>query len=184
MRLFTGIDLPKSIEEKLDLLVSRLRSHAHIKWSPAYNLHITTKFIGNWPVERLLELDTALRTVRVTAPVEIDVRGLGWFPNPHHPHVLFAAVQASPSLAKLAHTIDEICATLGIKPETRDYSPHLTLARIKEPVPLDPLRRAIAALEEVDFGKFSPDRFFLYLSEPGHAGSVYTKLHEYPLVNP
>ncbi len=176
--------MPQNIEEKLDVLISRLRNHAQIKWTAANNLHITTKFIGGWPVEKLPELDAALKTVGTSAPVDIDVRGLGWFPNPHHPHVLFAAVHASESLTALAHATDEVCAGLGVKAEARDYSPHLTLARIKEPVPLDPLRRAIAALEDVDFGKFSPDRFFLYLSEPGQAGSIYTKLHEYPLAHP
>ncbi len=184
MRLFTGIDLPKSTEEKLDLLMSHLRIHAHIKWSPAYNLHITTKFIGAWPPEKLPELDAALKTLRPTASIDIGVRGLGWFPNPHHPNVLFAAIHASDGLANLARATDELCGTLGVKTETRAYTPHLTLARIKEPVPLDPLRRAIAALENVEFGQFSPDRFFLYRSEPGHAGSVYTKLDEYSLAQP
>lgn len=181
MRLFTAIDLPDNIKERLDVLVSRLRTHAHIKWSPVYNLHITTKFIGEWPGERVNELDSVLRAVAVEGRVEIAVRGLGWFPNPHRPRVFFAAVHGSPSLHELAKALDSACAALGIRPEDRDYSPHLTLARIKETVPLDSLRRAIAALETVEFGNFSPRCFHLYRSEPGHAGSVYTKLQEYPL---
>ena len=57
---------------------------------------------------------------------------------------------------------------------------HLTLARIKEPAPLQALRSAIAALESVEFGAFDVDRFYLYRSQPGPAGSIYTKLSEYP----
>jgi 2'-5' RNA ligase len=181
MRLFTGIDLPDSIKEHLDVLISRLRSHAHIKWSPTYNLHITTKFIGEWPKERLPELDAALRTVHPTGPVHIEVRGVGWFPNPHHPRVFFAAIHAAPELAELVQATDAALAKLGVEPEARPYSPHLTLARIKEPVPLDTLRHAIAHLESVDFGNYTPDRFHLFLSRPGSAGSVYTKLQEYSL---
>jgi 2'-5' RNA ligase len=55
------------------------------------------------------------------------------------------------------------------------------LARIKERVPLQKLGEAIAALPSLDFGGFSADRFFLYQSRPGPAGSVYTKLAEFPL---
>ena len=57
----------------------------------------------------------------------------------------------------------------------------MTLARIKEPVPLDNIRNAIAALESVEFGRFTAHAFHLYRSETGHAGSVYSKLQDYPL---
>jgi len=55
------------------------------------------------------------------------------------------------------------------------------LARIKAPVPLQELRETIAALPSPDFGSFTADRFFLYQSRPSPAGSVYTKLAEFPL---
>jgi 2'-5' RNA ligase len=181
MRLFTGIDLPNGIKERLDHLISRLRNTAHIKWSPAYNLHITTKFIGEWDPDRLKELVSKLKTVPVSGPVKIGVRGLGWFPNPHNPRIFWAAVHASPALAELAQATDRACAELGIAAEQRPYSPHLTLARIKEPVPLNALRTAIAKLESVDFGEFTAECYYLYLSEPGPRGSIYTPLEAFPL---
>ena len=181
MRLFTGIDLPDDVKGHLDILISRLRAHAHVKWSPAYNLHLTTKFIGEWPAERLAELDTALRGIRIDAPIQIDVRGIGWFPNPRHPRVLWAGITATSTLAELARLTENTLVALGVKPEDRDFSPHLTLARIKEPVPLHALQRAISELESVEFGKFMPACFHLYRSEPGPTGSIYTKLQEYPL---
>lgn len=181
MRLFTGIDLPNPIKEHLDVLISRLRTTAHLKWSPAYNLHITTKFIGEWPKPRVPELITKLESVQAPGPVEIGVQGLGWFPNPHSPRVFFAAVHGSDSLTKLAAATDGACVELGIAKEDRPYSPHLTLARIKSPVPLQSLRGCIAQLESVDFGKFTAECFYLYLSEPGPSGSIYTPLHEFRL---
>ena len=57
---------------------------------------------------------------------------------------------------------------------------HLTLARIKGPVALHALRTAIEQLESVEFGNFQADRFYLFRSHPGAAGSIYTKLSEYP----
>jgi 2'-5' RNA ligase len=78
-------------------------------------------------------------------------------------------VEASPDLAALASETDRALEPLGLKPEGRPFSPHLTLARIKEPVPLQKLRETIAALPSLDFGSFSADRF-LPLPEPPRSG--------------
>jgi len=184
MRLFTGLDLPGEVETQLDRLLQELRPHAPgLNWSPLRNLHITTKFIGAWPEERLAELNEALRRIRVSPkPLEVMVRGIGWFPNPHSPRVLFAAVDASPEgeLRELAKATDEACASIGIARETKTYSPHLTLARIRDAsIPLAPLRQAIARQESLDFGVFRPQSYFLYRSEPGPRASIYSKLSEF-----
>ena len=183
MRLFTAIDLPQPVLDHLERLMARLRPAAHVKWSPVYNLHITTKFIGQWPEERLEDMILTLRGVPPPAQtIGIEVRGLGWFPNPHHPRVFFAAVHATPALEELAGSLDQAAAQLGVASETRAYSPHLTLARIAVPVPLAPLREAIAHLESVEFGSFAAHSFHLYRSQPGAGGSVYHKLAEFPLL--
>jgi 2'-5' RNA ligase len=161
------------------LLLERLRPAARLKWSPVENFHITTKFIGDWSKNRLEELAAALRSLPASPPIQIAVGGLGWFPNPHAPRVFWAGVKAAPALAELARSTDQALGRVGLAPETRAFSPHLTLARIKEQVPLDPLRQAIAALPVQDFGEFAADRFHLYLSEPGPGGSIYTPLEEF-----
>jgi RNA 2',3'-cyclic 3'-phosphodiesterase len=181
MRLFTAIDLPAQVVHSLTDLIGRLKPTARIKWSPAENLHVTTKFIGEWPDERLEELRSALRTQPPCGPITIEVRGLGFFPNPHSPRVFFAAVNAPPSFAALAHDTDEVLARLGVPAEKRPYSPHLTLARIKEPVPLQRLQQTIAALDSLEFGNFKADRFYLYQSRSNPAGSVYTQFAEFLL---
>jgi len=181
MRLFTGLDLPPEVVRALDALLDQLRPAARLKWSPPANLHITTRFIGEWPEPRLPELRAALGGIPRHAAIPIHVRKLGFFPNPHAPRIFWAGVEAPPDLAVLAAATDRALKPLGLKPEGRPFSPHLTLARIKERVPLQQLREAIAALPSLDFGSFSADRFFLYHSRPGPAGSVYTKLAEFPL---
>ncbi len=181
MRLFTAIDLPVAITDKLSALVVRLRPEARIHWSPTGNLHITTKFIGELPEQRLGELAAALRRLAGYDPIPITVRGLGWFPNARSPRVFWAGVEAASSLGALARDTDEAAARLGVARELRPYSPHLTLARIKEPVPLDRLRAAIAGLPTVEFGEYVADRFCLYRSELKPSGSVYTKIEEFLL---
>ncbi|MGC8794198.1 MAG: RNA 2',3'-cyclic phosphodiesterase [Bryobacteraceae bacterium] len=179
MRLFTAIDLPPDVLGALTRLLERLKPTARLKWSPPENLHITTKFIGEWPEQRRVELESALRGLGAFDPIPICLRGLGFFPNPHAPRVFWVGVEAGPGLAELARRTDAALARLGVPAETRPFSPHLTLARIKEPVPLAGLRQAIAQLETVEFGAFFADRFHLYLSELRPAGSVYTKLSEF-----
>ena len=107
MRLFTAIDLPDDLVATLAGVVEKLRPTAKIKWSPKENLHITTKFIGEWPKERLDELTAALKALPAREPIPIAVRGLGFFPNPHSPRVFWAAVHAGPELATLARLTDQ-----------------------------------------------------------------------------
>lgn len=180
MRLFAGLDLSEETLARLAVLLDQLRPAAKLRWSPIENLHITTRFIGEWPEERLGELRHALAAVQAP-PVPIAIRGLGWFPNPHSPRIFFAAIRGPESLPGLARATGEALEPLGIAKETRPYSPHLTLARIQMPAELGELRRRVAALDSDDFGSFTAAAFHLYLSRPGPAGSVYSKLASFPL---
>ena len=180
MRLFAGLDLPAEVVRNLERLLDELRPAAKIAWSPPANLHITTKFIGEWPENRLPELMTALESLPSRPAIAVAIRRLGFFPNPHSPRVFWCGVEA-PGLETLAVDTDRVASTLGIETEKRAFSPHLTLARIKEPVPFQPLREKIAALPSLDFGGFAVNSFFLYLSKLSPKGSVYTKLREFPL---
>jgi 2'-5' RNA ligase len=180
MRLFTGIDLPEEVRERLERLLALFRPTAHLKWSPLDNLHITTKFIGAWPDEQLETLKTSLATVPKRPPISIAIQGLGWFPNPHKPRVFWVGVHGGDALSALAASIDQALHTIGVAPETKPYAPHITLARVSPPAPLSAIQHAIANLASVDFGAFLSDRFYLYLSHTGPAGSIYTKLSEFP----
>jgi len=177
MRLFTAIDLSPEVAGRLDALIAKLRPLARIRWSPAANLQITTKFIGHWPEERLPQLQAALAGIDRRAPIPIRIRGLGFYPNQKSPRVFWAGVEAPQELSTLARDIDSALTTLGVEPESRAYSPHITLARIKEAAPALGLR---LEAEQPDFGSFLADRFYLYISKPGPSGSVYTKLSEFP----
>src|SRR5205085_1953986 len=128
-RLFTAIDLPAETRAALGALLDRLRPLAPLRWSPVENLHITTKFIGEWPEARLDGVKRALATV-APQPVAIGVRGLGWFPDANRPRVLWAGIDAGAPLKNLARETERAVAKLGVTVEMREYSPHLTLARI------------------------------------------------------
>ncbi len=176
MRLFTGIALPPRVSDNLARVLKELRPLAPLNWSPVENLHITGKFIGEWPEDRLKELQTALENLNPPTGFEIAVARFGYFPNPHNPRTLFAGVQAGPELADLASKIAETLRPLGVARETRPYSPHVTLARIKNEN-IRGLRQHIANMTNFDFGIFQVSQFHLYLSNR----AVYTPLATYAL---
>ena len=180
MRLFTGLDLPPDVVGNIEKLLRRLKPTAQINWSPPANLHITTKFIGEWPEPRLDELKAALAALPSHEPITVAIRRLGFFPNPHSPRNFWCGIQA-PGIDRLAADTDAATSALGIASEKRPFSPHLTLARIKERVEMQPLREAIASLDSLDFGEFAAHSWFLYRSTLKPTGSVYTKLAEFPL---
>ena len=177
MRLFTAIDIDPEVRNKLAGLLSRLRPFAKLSWTTPDRMHITTKFIGEWPDDRLEEMKRTLASVGSPGCFEIGIRSLGWFPNARYPRVFWVGVRGGAPLQSLAHATEEAVFELGVAREDRAYSPHLTLARIRETVPLDALRREVDSLGEVDFGIVKPSAFYLYLSRAGR----YTKLADFPL---
>jgi len=182
MRLFVALDIPAEIKDALRCFVDRLRPTANIGWSTVDNLHVTTKFIGEWPEPRLDEMKHALNSVPFNGAIDITVKGLGWFPNPRRPRVFWAGVKGGERLQSLAQATERTVAGLGVPIEERDYSPHLTLARIREDVPLYRLHQTIEAFPAgcgFDFGSYTATQFFLYLS----AGGKYTQLAGFPLVH-
>ncbi|MEQ1885130.1 MAG: RNA 2',3'-cyclic phosphodiesterase [Bryobacteraceae bacterium] len=187
MRLFTAIDVSAEVRENLRVFVSRLKPLARLNWSPTDNLHITTKFIGEWQESRIGEMMAVLASVPPTGAIDISIRGIGWFPNVSHPRVLWAGVEAPESLCVLAANTQAATERAGVPREDREYSPHLTLARIREPQPFDALRKALevtprassaVVARKFDFGTFRAASFNLYLSAAGR----YTRLAEFSLI--
>jgi 2'-5' RNA ligase len=177
MRLFTAIDIPRDVKDILSALLEPLRPLAKLGWTPLDKMHITTKFIGEWPPERLDEMKRTLAEVAAPGPVEVSIRRLGWLPSGRQPRVLYAGVEASESLCALAAATERSLARIGIAPEDRIYRPHVTLARVRDRIPLGTLKAALMNLELSDFGCFQAASFSLYLSVAGK----YTKLQEFPL---
>src|SRR5437016_145008 len=99
------------------------------KWVRPGNLHITLKFIGHIAPEKLDAINASLETVRSGAVVAIEFRGLGFFPNEKRARVLWTGVEASANLTVLAGDVDRALTTVGFAAETREFKPHLTLAR-------------------------------------------------------
>jgi 2'-5' RNA ligase len=177
LRLFTAIDIPPDVKAALAAVLDRLRPLAKLHWIAVEKLHITTKFIGDWPDDRLEHLTRALSAVRSPAPVDIAIRRIGWLPNPRSARVLYAGVEAGEALIALAAATEQAAAGAGVPLEDRIFRPHVTLARTRKGVPLGALKEALAGIELSAVGSYRAASFTLYLSAAGK----YTKLQEFSL---
>jgi 2'-5' RNA ligase len=196
MRIFIGIDLAPEVRARIERFIVGVQGFApDVRWVLAESLHITLKFIGEQPPERVEAIAESLRVIEASA-FEIRVSGYGFFPTAKSPRVFWIGIQAGPQLAELAKKIDETVAALGIPREERPYSPHLTLARggggrssgapkwSKGDGPnamFSALEKRLQSMNEIDFGNATADEFILYQSQLSPGGSKYAKLHRFPL---
>jgi 2'-5' RNA ligase len=181
MRLFVALELPVSVRAALGDVAARLRpaSGSGVRWTDPNGMHLTLKFIGEWEATRLDSVRGALGGIHAAQPIEAAFRGIGWFPNARHPRVLWAGVEAGSGLAALAEEIERALEPLGIPRESREFRPHLTLARIKDEARLEGLRREVERLGAPEFGRTSYAEFDLMESKLHPKGAVYTRVERF-----
>jgi 2'-5' RNA ligase len=173
--------LPDEIRQRLADEIDRLRPHAtDVAWVAPANLHVTVKFLGRVEETRMPELTEALRAVAGgQRALDVAVRGLGAFPTPTRPRVLWAGLAEASGLPPLAEAVDAACAALGFPRETRPFSAHVTLGRVREPRRRTALAGALA--RGGDFGRVRVEGLSLMRSELSPRGARYTELARLPL---
>lgn len=180
MRLFIAIEIPPQIRAAFAALLREFRAIApQIKWVRAENLHVTLKFLGETEIEKLSALQNALAAVRSSQPVNLQFRGLGFFPNEKRPRVFLAGMEASPNLKALAADIDSATHRLGFPLEERPFTPHLTLARFPLPGVPPKLLQAIREKSAHPFGSLQTGEFHLIESKLKPAGAEYTTVQTF-----
>lgn len=185
MRLFVALEVGKEVRDNLAGLIDELRvvdavaAKNKARWARVENLHVTLKFIGNVDDGRLPAIREALSEIRPGSLVEMRFRGLGFFPNERRPRVLWAGIEASPNLAPLAGEISARLEQLDIPRETREFAPHLTLARFDPPSISGELRAATTQHASRDFGMVRTGTFYLFESKTRPTGAEYTRLSSF-----
>ena len=136
IRAFIAVPLPVPLLGRLADLQRRLEEEMprrSMRWVRAKGIHLTLKFLGDTPTERLPDIEQALAAVARNAPAcRFTVARLGCFPNPQRPRVVWVGVEEPTGrLAGLRDAIEEVMAPVGYEPEGRAFSPHLTLGRVR-----------------------------------------------------
>lgn len=183
MRLFVALDFPDDVRDRVRDLIAKLRPLSKsARWVRPEGMHVTLKFIGHVPDETLDPIRAALAQVHSNAPVELDFRGVGFFPNERRPRVIWCGVHGSANLSELAASVEQSVEPLGIAREKREFTPHLTLARFSAPEGVNKLTRAVQEISPHDFGQARETEFHLYQSTLKPSGAEYKKLASFAFV--
>jgi 2'-5' RNA ligase len=180
VRLFIAIEIPEHIRTAFTSLLKEFRAIARqVKWVRAENLHVTLKFLGETESTKLGALQNVLSAVRSSEPVNLEFRGLGFFPNEKRPRVFWAGMEGSANLKTLAADIDQAAHRLGFPLEERPFTPHLTLARFPLPGIPPKLLQATKEKSGQAFGSLRTGEFHLIESKLKPAGAEYTTVQTF-----
>src|SRR3990167_1748194 len=114
MRTFIAIEIPGRIRERIQELLDVLRrTPSDIRWSRPEGLHITLKFLGEIPAEKVEEVKAGLKAISSLAPLPIQLEGAGFFPNERSPRVIWLGIQAGAGLRELAASVEDCLVPLG-----------------------------------------------------------------------
>lgn len=173
-RLFVALEIPGSIADALASLRGGLPS---ARWIDRENYHITLRFIGDIDHRTAGEVVQVLDGIR-REPFEVDIRGLDSFGG-RKPRALFASVASSPQLTALQADIERRMQMIGLPPESRRFTPHVTIARLRGATGPG-VAGYLGSRGLFHPGSFTVDRFVLYSARDSRGGGPYIVEEEYP----
>jgi len=176
IRLFVGVELPSDVTDRLYGLRGGVPG---ARWLEPENIHLTLRFIGDVEDHEFCDVDDALG--RVSGPAfDLEINGAGEFSRGRRPVMIWAGITPNPALLDLQRCIDGGLVKAGFPPEGRRYTPHVTLARIKDGARAR-VREFVAGNNGVRLGPFPVTHFTLFSSHLGHRAASYRAEAAYPL---
>lgn len=171
VRAFVALELPAEAKARLAQAQARLQARLPgVRWVSAAGLHLTLRFLGDSTPRQIERLTAALHAAACACPAGAGrLAGLGVFPERGAPRVLWVGLELPAPLFELQAACERAARAAGFAPETRAFTPHLTLGRWRERAPRP-------TLEPLDLGGVALDTVVLYRSELRPSGAVYTAL--------
>ena len=179
-RLFVAADVPAAELAAVDEAVAELRSRLPPplgRWAPPENRHVTLKFLGPTDADKVPRISQSVRElVSRRAPAQVALQRLGAFPSARRARVLWVGLSDPTGLlANLANDLDQALEALGFPIEKRDFTPHVTLARLRPPVRLE-LPPEVPEATPFDIAEVN-----LFRSHLHPRGARYELLEAFPL---
>lgn len=184
-RIFVAVDIKPGnrLKEAIELVRKRLRTE-RIRWVDPDQMHLTISFLGDTPEEVIPQVVNGLqKQLAGHIAFNLNVETLGVFKSVHDPHVLWIGCRESAPLQQIKKEIDKSLAEYGVEPESRVFSPHLTLGRIKQLRQQNQLIQLISLYKDVVFQQQLIENIVLYESRLTPEGPGYIPLHRFPLVS-
>jgi 2'-5' RNA ligase len=155
------------------------KTGANVKLVEPENIHITLKFLGDTPEEQIDDIyEIISSTVADIKPFEITMKGTGVFPNESYLKVIWIGLSPVDTIAAISKTLDEKLATLGFKKENKNFSPHLTIGRVRSAKNKNELIKVIEKYKETTFKTFQVSSIKLKKSQLTPQGPIYSNLKE------
>jgi RNA 2',3'-cyclic 3'-phosphodiesterase len=174
-RLFTALELPERVANQLALMRGGV---AGARWLEPEDYHITLRFIGDIDARKAQDIAETLGDIRRPSPL-VRFEGLSWFGG-DKPRAIVAKVKADSALMDLQAEQERRLRRIGVEPETRKYTPHVTLARLRG-VAQTKVADYLAARGALFVEAFTAERFVLYSARDGSGGGPYVVEAAYPL---
>lgn len=181
MRAFIAIELSEEIRDALAQIQSHLKySGADVKWVEKDNIHLTLKFLGEITEEKCEKIKSILDTIGKSAkPFEISIKDIGAFPKIDYPRVIWVGLDKGvKESTEIAGKIDEELSKIGFEKDSRPFTAHLTIGRVRSSKNKDALREKIVnyGLSTMNYGLIN--HITLFQSKLSPKGPTYIKLHE------
>lgn len=180
-RGFIAIDISPS-QKILDFSNELKNSKADIKTVEIENIHITLKFLGDTESEAVEKIEGIMKEcVKDIDPFEIKLFGTGVFPDKNYIRIIWIGIEDNGELSRISDRLNERLLELGFEKEKREFSPHLTVARVKSSKNKDNLLKIVEKYRYTDFETFRVESLKLKKSELTSKGPIYTTLKEVKL---
>ena len=183
VRSFVAIELPDEVKSALAQLQNQLKSGGQfpVKWVDPYSIHLTLKFLGNTGMDMIEEITRAMdEAVRGVSPFHLEIKGLGVFPNLRRVQVAWVGVDGDlDQLGELHKRIESNLSPLGFAPESRPFTPHLTLARLRDRASLNERQsfgQLVVGTRFESVFSFGVDAINLMRSQLTSEGPIYTQI--------
>ena len=183
IRSFIAIELPDDLKLALTRLQEQLKSgkSTSVKWVDPYNIHLTLKFLGNISTSIVDKIARALEeAVRGISPFHLEVKGLGAFPSLKRVQVVWVGITGEVDrLSQLKQRIESGLADLGYVPESRPFTPHPTLARLRDRATPDERQNLGQLIDSTNLETaFSLDVYSVHLmrSQLTREGPIYSRI--------
>ncbi len=180
IRTFISIDLEDSqILTEIGSVTSTLLSlGGDMKPVERDNIHLTLKFLGNVDPKIIANIKSALGTVKFS-PFQMEIKGTGAFPSLGRMSVIWVGIgEGWTQVQQVYEQTESILSGLGFKRESRSFSPHITIARVRSGKHRDEIAGLLRRLEEKSFGTFLADKVRLKQSVLSSPGPQYSTLFE------
>jgi 2'-5' RNA ligase len=183
MRTFIAVQLEPHVKRPVIQLLRTFPRAAGVRWCSEPQLHVTLKFLGDVPTGDLPRVcDLAAQVGRQVAPFPITLAGLGCFPGPRNPRVLWLGLDdPERGCQRWVERADPLLEQLGYKPETRAFTPHITLGRSQSTPGSEALRRVLAGASAPPAATMTVRQAIVYESILGPGGARHQELATAPL---